>query len=115
MLQYLLSYCVTGLLLDQNPAAAADSEVNLNAATGPLRWYYQAVPDDFEDHDLQASPIAAEIAGAPVIITGGKMGDVYALSAQTGALLWKTPVGERPEEAGVGRRGSPQLVAYTVP
>jgi len=71
-----------------------DSEVNLNAATGQLRWYYQAVPDDFEDHDLQASPVAAEIAGEPVIITGGKMGYVYALNARTGALLWKTPVGE---------------------
>jgi alcohol dehydrogenase (cytochrome c) len=71
-----------------------DSEVNLDAATGQLRWYYQAVPDDFADHDLQSSPIATTIGGVPVIITGGKMGYVYALNAQTGALLWKTPVGE---------------------
>ena len=71
-----------------------DSAVNLDAATGKLRWYYQAVPDDFEDHDLQASPIAADVAGVPVIITGGKVGYVYALNARTGALLWKTPVGE---------------------
>jgi outer membrane protein assembly factor BamB len=71
-----------------------DSAVNLDAATGKLRWYYQGVPDDFEDHDLQSSPIAAEIAGVPVIIAGGKVGYVYALNARTGALLWKTPVGE---------------------
>jgi outer membrane protein assembly factor BamB len=71
-----------------------DSEVNLDAATGRLRWYYQAVPDDFTDHDLQASPISASIGGVPVIITGGKMGYVYALNARSGALLWKTPVGE---------------------
>jgi outer membrane protein assembly factor BamB len=71
-----------------------DSEVNLDAATGKLRWYYQAVPDDFSDHDLQASPISTSIGGVPVIITGGKVGYVYALNAQTGALLWKTPVGE---------------------
>jgi alcohol dehydrogenase (cytochrome c) len=71
-----------------------DSEVNLDAATGKLRWYYQAVPDDFVDHDLQASPISAVIGGVPVIITGGKVGIVYALNAQSGALLWKTPVGE---------------------
>jgi outer membrane protein assembly factor BamB len=70
-----------------------DSEVNLDAATGKLRWYYQAVPDDFVDHDLQASPISAFIGAVPVIITGGKMGYVYALNAQSGALLWKTPVG----------------------
>jgi alcohol dehydrogenase (cytochrome c) len=71
-----------------------DSEVNLDAATGKLRWYYQAVPDDFQDHDLQASPISASIGGVPVIITAGKMGYVYALNARSGALLWKTPVGE---------------------
>ncbi len=71
-----------------------DSEVNLDAATGKLRWYYQAVPDDFQDHDLQASPISAVISGVPVIITGGKVGYVYALNARSGALLWKTPVGE---------------------
>ena len=70
-----------------------DSEVNLDAATGKLRWYYQAVPNDFQDHDLQASPISAAIGGVPVIITGGKMGFVYALNARSGALLWKTPVG----------------------
>lgn len=71
----------------------ADSAVNLDAATGKLRWYYQAVPNDFMDHDLQTSPIAASVNGTSVIITAGKMGYVYALSAQTGALLWKTPVG----------------------
>jgi alcohol dehydrogenase (cytochrome c) len=71
-----------------------DSEVNLDAATGKLRWYYQAVPNDFADHDLQSSPIATTIGGVPVIIAGGKVGYVYALNARTGALLWKTPVGE---------------------
>ncbi len=71
-----------------------DSEVNLDAATGKLRWYYQAVPDDFEDHDLQASPIAADVDGVPMIVTGGKVGYVYALNARTGAVAWKTPVGE---------------------
>ena len=71
-----------------------DSEVNLDAATGKLRWYYQAVPNDFADHDLQSSPIATTIGGVPVIIAAGKVGYVYALNARTGALLWKTPVGE---------------------
>jgi outer membrane protein assembly factor BamB len=75
-------------------APYTDSAVNLDAATGKLRWYYQAVPNDFEDHDLQSSPIAASGGGAPVIIAGGKMGYVYALNTRTGALLWKAPVGE---------------------
>ena len=70
-----------------------DSEVSLSAATGKLRWYYQAVPDDFRDLDLQLSPIAATVGGVPAVIGGGKVGDVYAMNAATGALLWKTPVG----------------------
>ena len=70
-----------------------DSEVNLSAATGKLRWYYQAVPNDFKDYDMQLSPIAATVRGVPAVIGGGKMGYVYAMNASTGALLWKTPVG----------------------
>jgi outer membrane protein assembly factor BamB len=70
-----------------------DSVLNLDAATGKLRWYYQGVPNDFMDHDLQASPISATVHGAPAIIGGGKVGIVYAMNAATGALLWKTPVG----------------------
>jgi outer membrane protein assembly factor BamB len=70
-----------------------DSEVNLSAATGKLNWYYQAVPNDFNDHDLQTSPIAAVVDGAPAVIASGKVGIVYAMNALTGALLWKTPVG----------------------
>ncbi len=71
-----------------------DSEVNLDAATGKLRWYYQAVPNDFKDWDMQLSPIATTVNGVPAVIGGGKMGIVYAMNAATGALLWKTPVGE---------------------
>ena len=70
-----------------------DSVLNLDAAAGKLRWYYQGVPNDFMDHDLQASPIAATVGGVPAIIGGGKVGIVYAMNAATGALRWKTPVG----------------------
>lgn len=70
-----------------------NSDVNLSAATGKLRWYYQSVPDDFYDHDMQASPIAADVNGVPAVIGGGKVGYVYAMNAETGSLLWKTPVG----------------------
>jgi alcohol dehydrogenase (cytochrome c) len=70
-----------------------DSDVNLNAATGKLNWYYQAVPNDFKDYDMQASPISATVNGTPVVIGGGKMGIVYEMNASTGALQWKTPVG----------------------
>jgi outer membrane protein assembly factor BamB len=72
----------------------ADSEVNLDATAGTLRWYYQAVPNDFMDHDMQTSPIAATISGEAAVIGSGKMGVVYAMNASTGRLIWKTPVGE---------------------
>jgi glucose dehydrogenase len=39
--------------------------VNLDAATGKLRWYYQGVPNDFEDYDMQVSPISARVATSP--------------------------------------------------
>jgi outer membrane protein assembly factor BamB len=71
-----------------------DSDVNLDAATGRLRWYYQGVPNDFKDYDMQASPISARAGGVPVVIGSGKMGYVYEMDATTGKLIWKTPVGE---------------------
>jgi alcohol dehydrogenase (cytochrome c) len=70
-----------------------DSDVNLNAATGKLNWYYQGVPNDFKDYDMQASPISTIANGVPVVIGGGKMGYVYEMNAVTGHLIWKTPVG----------------------
>ncbi|HEY2314819.1 MAG TPA: PQQ-binding-like beta-propeller repeat protein [Streptosporangiaceae bacterium] len=71
-----------------------DSVVNLDAATGKLRWYYQGVPNDFKDYDMQASPISASVNGVSVVLGAGKMGYVYEMNAQTGKLIWKTPVGE---------------------
>jgi outer membrane protein assembly factor BamB len=70
-----------------------NSDVDLDAATGKLRWYYQGVPNDFKDYDMQTSPISATAAGAPVVIGSGKMGYVYEMNGDTGKLIWKTPVG----------------------
>jgi outer membrane protein assembly factor BamB len=70
-----------------------DSDVNLDAATGKLRWYYQGVTNDFKDYDMQTSPISATVNGTPVVIGGGKMGIVYEMNATSGTLMWKAPVG----------------------
>ena len=48
-----------------SPRLYTDSDVNLDAATGKLRWYYQGVTNDFMDHDMQTSPIAATIDRSP--------------------------------------------------
>ncbi len=71
-----------------------DSDVNLTAATGRLRWYYQGVPNDFLDWDMQTSPMWATARGVPVVIGSGKMGYVYEMDAATGKLVWKAPVGK---------------------
>jgi outer membrane protein assembly factor BamB len=81
-------------LLNPSRLLYTDSVVNLDAATGKLRWYYQALPDDFKDFDMEASPISASINRKPVVIDAGKMGYVYAMDARNGSLIWKTPVGE---------------------
>jgi alcohol dehydrogenase (cytochrome c) len=92
-----------------------DSDVNLDAATGKLRWYYQGVPNDFNDWDMQASPISASVNGVPAVIGSGKMGLVYAMNASTGALLWKTPVGQHNGHDDLGLLLLEHKATLTVP
>ena len=106
---------IAAAIQDPSPDLYTDSAVNLDAATGKLRWYYQAVPDDFMDHDLQASPVSASINGSPVILTAGKMGYVYALKARSGALLWKTAVGEHNGHDGDSLLALAHKLKVTVP
>jgi outer membrane protein assembly factor BamB len=70
-----------------------DSIVKLNATTGKLEWYYQLIPHDLYDHDLQDPPILTTIGGKQVVLAAGKGGFVIALDAETGKLLWKRSVG----------------------
>src|SRR4029077_914396 len=70
-----------------------DSTVALSPS-GQLKWFYQAIPNDFHDWDMQVSPIYTETGGQPVIVDSGKMGQVYLMNAKTGKLIWKTPVGK---------------------
>ncbi len=73
-----------------------DSTVALNENTGKLKWYYQGVPNDFYDWDMQIGPMytAAGPNSQPTVIDAGKMGYVYAMNATTGKLDWKTAVGK---------------------
>jgi outer membrane protein assembly factor BamB len=71
----------------------ADSTVALDGKTGKLKWFFQAVPDDFHDWDMQLSPIYTNRKGRGIILDAGKMGYVYAIDAKTGRLIWKTRVG----------------------
>ncbi|HEV2377449.1 MAG TPA: PQQ-binding-like beta-propeller repeat protein [Streptosporangiaceae bacterium] len=98
-----------------SPQLYTDSDVNLDAATGRLHWYYQGVPNDFLDHDMQASPITATINGAPAVIGGGKMGVVYAMDAHTGHLIWQTPVGQHSSSDNYPRRALQHRLTLKAP
>jgi alcohol dehydrogenase (cytochrome c) len=98
-----------------SPWLYTDSEVNLDAATGKLRWYYQGVANDFMDHDMQTSPIAATISGQPAVIGSGKLGVVYAMNAGTGKLIWKTPVGEHSTSDSYPLEAMEHKLALTAP
>jgi outer membrane protein assembly factor BamB len=70
-----------------------DSTLALDGSTGKLRWFYQAVPDDFHDWDMQLSPIYTHAGNRDLVVDAGKMGYVYAMDAASGKLVWKTRVG----------------------
>jgi alcohol dehydrogenase (cytochrome c) len=74
------------------PDLYTDSVVKLSPQ-GKLLWYYQLTPHDLYDWDLQNSPVLTTAHGQPVVVDGGKAGILIELSAQTGKLLWKLPVG----------------------
>jgi alcohol dehydrogenase (cytochrome c) len=84
------------------PNLYTDSVVKLSPQ-GKLLWYYQLTPHDLFDWDLQDSPVLTTANGQPVVIDGGKAGILIELSAQTGKLLWKLPVGVHsgPGDAGL--------------
>jgi outer membrane protein assembly factor BamB len=72
-----------------------DSVVKLNKDTGKLEWYYQLTPHDIFDHDLNNQAMITEGAeGEQIVISAGKAGIAFAVSAETGKLLWETPVGK---------------------
>jgi outer membrane protein assembly factor BamB len=75
------------------PNLYTNSIVKLNAATGQIKWYYQLIPHDLYDRDLQDPPILATVGGKQVVLAAGKGGFVIALDAETGKLLWKRSVG----------------------
>jgi outer membrane protein assembly factor BamB len=76
------------------PDKYTDSVVKLNKDTGKMEWYYQLTPHDIQDHDLNNAPVITEGAeGEQIVVSAGKGGIVFAVSAETGKKLWETPVG----------------------
>jgi outer membrane protein assembly factor BamB len=75
------------------PNLYTDTVDELNPKTGKLIWHYQLTPHDIHDWDLNNQALISTVNGKEAIISGGKAGIAIANDAQTGKLLWKTPIG----------------------
>src|SRR5450755_2627246 len=99
------------------PNLYTDAVVKLSPQ-GKLMWYYQLTPHDLFDWDLQNSPVLTTAHGQQVVIDGGKAGILIELSAKTGKLLWKLPVGVHSGPANAGlltEHATPATVTSLLP
>jgi outer membrane protein assembly factor BamB len=76
------------------PNLYTDTVDELDPANGKLIWHYQLTPHDIHDWDLNNQALISTINGKEAIISAGKAGIAIANDAQTGKLLWKTPIGK---------------------
>ncbi|HJP51075.1 MAG TPA: pyrroloquinoline quinone-dependent dehydrogenase [Pseudomonadales bacterium] len=78
-----------------------NSIVCLDAATGSLVWYFQAIHHDLWDYDLPAAPNLVDITvggrDIKALAQISKQGFVYVLDRVTGEPVW--PIEERPVPA----------------
>ena len=89
----------------------ATTLVALDAATGRVRWTFQAVHHDLWDYDLSAQPALVDFpvggSSIPALILPTKTGQLFVLDRRTGKPL--TRIDERPAPGSVlsGERPSP--------
>jgi alcohol dehydrogenase (cytochrome c) len=108
-----------------NPNGAGDSRrgdnlytasmLAIDGATGKLRWYYQVVPHDIHDYDVNVIPVLADIRLdgqlRKVIMFAPKTPYAYVLDRETGKYLRSFPLIDGAENWAVIRAdGKPQLV-----
>jgi quinoprotein glucose dehydrogenase len=75
-----------------------NSVVALDANTGQMKWYFQAVHHDLWDMDLPPAPVLLDITvkgkKTPILAQTGKIGYMYILNRVTGEPIFDIP--ERP-------------------
>lgn len=75
----------------------ANSVLKIDPATGGVIWYTNLKPHDLFDLDNQLSPIlgteSIDGVDTQVVFATGKHAKVFALNAETGEVIWQTPVG----------------------
>jgi outer membrane protein assembly factor BamB len=76
------------------PNAYTDSLVKLDAKTGRLEWAHQVTPHDVYDWDFQDPPVLVSAGGKELAVGAGKSGQVVAVDAKSGEVVWQTAVGK---------------------
>lgn len=105
----------------RTPAAEKFSTaiVALDAASGKLRWSFQAVHHDLWDYDMPAQPTLIDLEGpggaVPALLAPAKTGEIFLLDRRTGEPV--APVTERPAPQGTvpGERLSPTQPVSALP
>jgi quinoprotein glucose dehydrogenase len=96
-----------------------NSLLALDARTGKLLWFFQAIHHDLWDYDFPTAPklLTVEHDGAqvPIVAQPSKQGFVYVFNRITGAPLW--PIEERPvpQSDVPGEKSSPTQPFPTAP
>ena len=79
------------------PNLYTECTVSIDAKSGALQWYQQAIEHDIFDHDLIHTMIVdAKIGGRmqTIVVGTGKLGRVLGYDRESGAVLWDTAVGK---------------------
>lgn len=93
-----------------------DCLVVLDALTGKMKWYFQAVHHDTWDYDLESAPILVTVHRAghdiPAVVVTSKTGLVFILDRNTGKPVYgveerPTPVSDAPGEQAINHQPFP--------
>jgi quinoprotein glucose dehydrogenase len=96
-----------------------NSLLALDARSGKLLWYFQAIHHDLWDYDFPTAPklltVQHDGATVPIVAQPSKQGFVYVFNRITGAPLW--PIEERPvpQSDVPGEKSSPTQPFPTAP
>jgi len=108
-----LLYFGTGENYSSPAQDTSDAIIAMDAATGVIRWSFQATPGDawnlacmpfIPDHancpaeqgpdfDFASPPALIEVDGREILVAGQKSGDVWGLDPDTGKLVWHRKAG----------------------
>ena len=115
-----LLYFGTGENYSSPAQDTSDAIIAMDAATGDIRWSFQATPGDawnlacmpfIPDHancpaeqgpdfDFASPPALVEVDGREILVAGQKSGDVWGLDPDTGKLVWHRKAGRGGNQGG---------------